>query len=77
MLTSIIKNTTSTVAAGSAGITAVSLAGVPGLSAIGCTTGLAALGAGSMVLGVGAVALIGAGVFTGVRRLWSEIADNI
>lgn len=64
-----IKNGVSAVSGGGAGVVAVALAGEVGLSAVGISTGLATLGVGSMALGIGAVAIIGAGVFCGVRKL--------
>lgn len=50
-------------AAAGAGTGAISLAGTSGLSAVGITTGLACLGAGSMLVGVGTVGLIGVGAY--------------
>lgn len=71
----VAKNAASAGAAGGAGLTAVGVAGIPGLSAVGCTTGLATLGVGSMALGIGVVGMIGAGVFVGVKSLLDVMYD--
>jgi len=64
-----IKNGVSAVGGAGVGVAAVAVAGEVGLSAVGISTGLAALGVGSMALGIGTVALIGAGVFCGAKKL--------
>lgn len=42
-------------------------AGEMGISAVGLTTGIAAVGAGSMFVGVGVIALIGIGTYQAVN----------
>lgn len=71
----IAKNVGCTGAAVGTGIGAVAATGVPGLSAVGISTGLATLGIGSMALGVGVVAALGAGTFVGVKKLLDSIFD--
>lgn len=51
---------------------AVALAGEAGVSAVGLTTGLAALGFGSMFCGVGVVALIGIITYNGVKAAFED-----
>ena len=63
------KNMSGVGAAAGSGILSVAATGVPGLSAVGISTGLATLGIGSMAVGIGAVAIIGAGTFFGVKKL--------
>ena len=55
-------------------IAAVAAAGVPGLSAAGITSGLAALGLGlGMTAGIGAVVAIGVSSYFGVRWLYRKV----
>lgn len=74
-LKEVAKNVGSTGAAFGTGIGAVAVTGVQGLSAVGLSTGLATLGLGSMVMGVGVVAAIGAGTFLGAKKLLDHIFD--
>ncbi len=53
-------------------IAAVTVAGTYGVSAVGITTALAALGLGSMLTGVGTVAALGVGSYLGVRWLYKK-----
>ena len=66
----VLTNVVSGGAGAGAGIASVAVCGTPGLSAVGISTGLATLGVGSMVIGIGVVGLIGAGVFCGIRSLF-------
>jgi uncharacterized tellurite resistance protein B-like protein len=73
-----LKQLGGTVAAslGSAGIpiAAVAVLGVPGLSAAGITSGLAALGLGlGMASGIGVAVAIGVGSFFGIRWLYKKL----
>jgi len=63
-------------AAVGASVGSVAASGVSGLSAVGISTGLAALGIGSMAVGIGSVALIGAGTFVGVKKLLQFITKG-
>ena len=53
----------------------VAVAGIPGVSAAGLTTGLATIGFGSMFLGVGVVALIGIGTYAIVKAIIEDKGD--
>ncbi len=68
-----------TIAAGSVGtgtaIGALSAVGIPGLSGAGITSGLAVLGAGSMLAGIGTVAAIGYVSYRISKFGISKIAD--
>lgn len=76
-LDSIAKDVVKDVTAKSAGygaiVASVSAAGVPGLSGAGIMSGLATLGLGSAVVGLGTVALIGSGAAIGVKYLLDEV----
>lgn len=61
----IVKEGAGVAAGATLPVGAVALAGEAGLSAVGMTTGLAALGLGSMATGIGVVALIGIGGYIG------------
>ncbi len=53
----------------------ISLLGkVPGLSAAGMTSGLAALGFGSMLMGIIMVVVVGGAVYFGVHKLF-EVSE--
>lgn len=71
----LVKNAISTVSAGGAGIGAVAATGIPGLSAVGISTGLATLGLGSMAIGLGTVGVVGVGAFFGAKKLLTVIFD--
>ncbi len=62
-------------AAAGSGIGAVAACGVPGLSAAGITSGLAVLGAGSMLLGIGTVGFIGFGAYQAAKYVTTKIVD--
>lgn len=68
----VLENGLAAGVAGTAGVGAVAVSGVSGLSAVGISTGLVALG-GSMAMGLGVVAIIGAGSFIAVKKLFSWI----
>jgi hypothetical protein len=70
------KRMASGAAGAGAGVGAIAACGVPGLSAAGITSGLAVLGAGSMLAGVGTVALIGFGAYKFTRFAVEHIVDN-
>lgn len=56
-------------------MSAVYALGTPGVSAVGLTTGIAALGFGSMFFGVGVIALLGIGGYVGGKKVvtrWLE-----
>lgn len=69
-------NALANVAGAGVPIGAVAAAGTSGLSAAGMTSGLAALGLGlGMAGGIGAVALLGIGAYTGVHAIYNRIKD--
>ena len=55
----------------------LSAAGIPGLSAAGITSGLAVLGAGSMLAGIGTVAAIGYGSYKLTRWMISSTQSRV
>jgi hypothetical protein len=69
-----VKEAVASGAAAGAGASSISVVG-GSLSASGMTGGLAILGAGSMLMGIGTVALIGVGVYKGAHYLM-EKADE-
>lgn len=71
----IFKEVTAGTAGGVSPMMAVAVAGQPGVSAVGLTTGLAALGFGSMFLGVGVVAVIGIGTYTIIKAIIEDEGD--
>lgn len=59
----------------SAPMTAVYVAGQTGVSAVGLTTGIAALGFGSMFIGVGIIALMGIGFYISGKKVVEMIQE--
>lgn len=74
------KDAAKEVVSGAAGagvpVAAVALAGEAGVSAVGITTGLAALGMGTMLGGVAVVGLLGVGSYYGTKKLIEFLGDD-
>ncbi|MCX9070649.1 hypothetical protein [Citrobacter portucalensis] len=71
-----VKEITSGAVGAGVPVLAVAAAGEAGVSAVGITTGLAALGCGSMLAGVAVVGLIGVGSYYGTKKLIEVLSDN-
>lgn len=57
-------------------VAVVVVAGETGVSAVGITTAIAALGLGSMLAGVAVLGLIGVGAYVGTKKVYEELFDG-
>jgi hypothetical protein len=72
----LVEDITAGVASAGVPVAAVALVGETGVSAVGMTTGLAALGCGSMLAGIAVVGGLGVVSYLGVKYVFNALKES-